>query len=558
VRQDELDREIVEWRARLRAAAEGAATRRPADIADDIAGALSDAEVVTSPADDLRLFDAMVKGMTAGEVSRALKRNFAGNGPLLFAASPRPIEGGETTLRAALETSRRTAVAAPTPPSVLTWPYASFGPPGRVAEQRTIEDLGAILVRFENGVRLTIKPTRFRENEALVRVDVGRGLLDLPADRQSPTWAGGAVIEGGLKQLATEDVDRVLADKLYGARFTASDDAFVLSGGTRTADLPTQLQVLAAYVAEPGWRPEAFARLKASGSTLHDQYEATDSGVLARDLPGLLHGGDRRWTFPSRQEIAEARLDELKAQVAPVLGRGAIEVVVVGDVDAAAVVKLVAETFGALPARPEPPPVPDSLRRTGFPAPNAQPLVLTHKGRGDQAIGYVAWPTEDMWADRRRVWATAVLGEVLRNRLTDQLREAEGATYSPSVSYLHSEVWRGWGYTAASVEVPPEKLDGFFEDVKRIAADLRDHPIGDDELARAKRPRIDGIRRAQTTNQYWLSQLAGVQAEPRRFDIIRQVIPGTEAVTAADVQAAARMFLTDETAWKLVVRPGTK
>ena len=43
--------------------------------------------------------------------------------------------------------------------------------------------------------------------------------------------------------------------------------------------------------------------LKASGRTIHDQYEATASGVLGRDLGGILHAGDRRWTFPGRQEI---------------------------------------------------------------------------------------------------------------------------------------------------------------------------------------------------------------------------------------------------------------
>ncbi|MDB5445201.1 MAG: peptidase family [Phenylobacterium sp.] len=555
VRQDELDREIVEIRARLKAAAEGAATRRPGDIADDVVGTLPDRDVVTSPAEDLAQFEAAVKGLKAAEVSAALKRSFGASGPLLFVASPQPIEGGETTLISALDAARKVAVTPPAAPAQIAWPYASFGPPGKVAERSVVSDLGVIMVRFENGVRLTIKPTTFRDDEALVRVNVGRGMLDLPADRQAATWAGNAFVEGGLKKIANEDMERVLADKVYGARFAATDEAFVLSGGTRTEDLPTELQVLAGYASDPGWRPEAFQRLKASGATVHDQYEATDSGVLSRDLGGLLHAGDKRWTFPSREMIAGARLEDLEGQVGPELAKGAIEMVVVGDVKPEAVIAQVAATFGALPPRPDAAPLSPAQRQTGFPAPNAEPLVLTHKGRADQAIGYVAWPTEDMWADRRRVWATAVLGEVLRTRLTEQVREAEGATYSPSVSYSHSLVWTGWGYTAASVEVPPEKLQAFFDDVKKITADLRDHPVSDDELARAKQPRVQGIQRAQVTNQYWLAELAGAQSDPRRLDLVRQIVPGTAAVTAADVQQAAQMFLREDKAFHLVVRP---
>lgn len=555
VRQDELDREIVEMRARLKAAAQGAATRRPQEIAEEVIRSLGDDEVVTSPVQDLALFDEIVAGLKADQVSKAMKAAFSGSGPLLFAGSPKPIEGGEATLLAALADSQKVAVTPPAAPSKITWPYASFGPPGKVAEQQKIEDLGATFIRFENGVRLTLKPTQFRDDEVLVRVNVGRGLIDMPRDQQSATWAGSAFIEGGLQKIASEDIERVLADKVYGARFSAADDAFVLAGGTRTEDLPTQLQVLAAYVAAPGWRAEAFQRLKTNGKTIHDQYDATGSGVLARDLGGLLHGGDRRWTFPSREEIANAQLADLKAQVSGELGKGPIEVVIVGDFDPAAAIEAVARTFGALPARPAPQIAPADQRRTGFPAPTAEPVVLYHKGRPDQAVGYMAWPTSDLWADPQRALAVAVLGEVMRNRLTEELREAQGATYSPSVAYNHSQVWEGWGYLAASVEVPPDKLAAFFDDVKTIAADLRDHPVPADELARAKQPRIETLQRARLTNQYWLADLSGSQADPRKLQFSRDIVPGTVKVTAADVQAAARQFLRDDAAFRLIVRP---
>jgi zinc protease len=317
VRQDELDREIEELRARLRAAAAGAATRRQAELANEIVASLSERIVVTSPADDLAFFETAVKALSAAEVSAALKAAFAGQGPLLFVASPRPIEGGEAALLAALAASQKVAVTPPAAPDQLAWPYESFGPPGRVAETRVVDDMGATFVRFDNGVRLTVKPTRFRDDEVLVRVNVGDGLLALPGDRQSATWASSAFIEGGLEKISSQDMERVLASKVYGARFGVGDDAFVLSGRTRPADLEVQLQVLAAYLAEPGWRPEAFQRLLGAGRTIHDQYESTVSGVLGRDLSGLLRRGDRRWTFPSREEIAGAKLEDLRAQMRP-------------------------------------------------------------------------------------------------------------------------------------------------------------------------------------------------------------------------------------------------
>jgi zinc protease len=116
-------------------------------------------------------------------------------------------------------------------------------------------------------------------------------------------------------------------------------------------------------------------------------------------------------------------------------------------------------------------------------------------------------------------------------------------------------VWTGWGYLAASVEVPPEKLPSFFDDVQKIAADLRDKPIDADELARAKQPRLQNIQRARVTNQYWLSELSGAQADPRRMELTRNILPDTSKVTPAELQQIARQFLQDDKAFRLVVRP---
>ncbi|MDO8900085.1 MAG: insulinase family protein [Phenylobacterium sp.] len=554
VRQDELDREIAEFRARYRANAAGAATRRPSTLAQQILGATGRDRVVTSPAQDLAHFEAAVENLEPATVTRALQDAFQGQGPLIFLASPVPVEGGESAVIAAYETSRNAPVSEPLALSQLEWPYTAFGPPGKVAESREVTDLDTVFVRFENGVRLTIKPTRFQDDEILVAVNVGSGRQSLPKDAQSLAWATQAFTEGGLSQITAEDMERVLASRVYGARLQVSDEAFTLSGSTRPEDLDIQMQVLGAYLAEPAWRGEAFARIQAAGATIHEQYEATASGVLSRDLAGLLHSGDRRWTFPSKEEIAQAGLEDLKAQLAPPLSSAPIEVVIVGDTTVEKATDAVARTLGALPPRAEPA-GPSSAAGVAFPEPTAQPLRRTHKGRADQSIGYVAWPSTDFFADPQGAREAAILGEILRLRLVEELRESQGATYSPSVNYNHSFVWAGWGYMSASVEIPPEGLEAFFRDVAEITDDLREKLVERDELERARQPRLERIARARVTNDYWLSELAGGQVDPRRLDAIRSVIPGAERVTAEDVQKAAQRILRPDAAWKIEVVP---
>jgi zinc protease len=88
----------------------------------------------------------------------------------------------------------------------------------------------------------------------------------------------------------------------------------------------------------------------------------------------------------------------------------------------------------------------------------------------------------------------------------------------------------------------------------RITADMREKGVSEDELARARNPRMATIHKAQLTNEYWLARLEGIIADPRRLSIIRTTFPDYEKVTVSDVQAAARTWLVEPKAWKLIVK----
>jgi zinc protease len=425
-----------------------------------------------------------------------------------------------------------------------------------VAETRQVLDLDTTFVRFANGVRLTVKPTKFRDEQILVSVRVGNGRLEMPRDRMTTSWAAGfAFVQGGLKDISYEDMEEVLASKIYGVNLNVGDDAFVLSGTTRPEDFDTQLQVLTAYLKAPGWRPEAFQRMKTAGINLLRQMEATPQGVLRRDLASLLHSGDPRWAFPSREQIEAAKPEDVRALLETPLASGPVEVVIVGDISIEKATAAVAATLGTLPPRPAPlGPAPLPGRETAFPKPAPTPVARTHTGREDQAVAFLAWPTDDFFADPQKQRALRILQLVLERRLVDQVRIAQGATYSPSADWDSSVVFPGYGYVSADVEIPPRLIPGFYDDVAKIAADLREKEVSADELERARKPRVEAIEKAQQTNEYWLGQLSGGEADPRRLDAIRASIAGLQRVTAADVRKAAQEYLTPDRVWKLVVK----
>ncbi|MBU1521404.1 MAG: insulinase family protein, partial [Alphaproteobacteria bacterium] len=249
--------------------------------------------------------------------------------------------------------------------------------------------------------------------------------------------------------------------------------------------------------------------------------------------------------------------DQLKSDLIEGLSQGRVEVVMVGDVTVDAAIAAVGATLATLPPRgPAPTPAAgaDILR---FPAGTAEPVRLTHTGPAEQALGYIAWPTTDSIDDATEARKVRLLAAVMELRVTEEVREKQALAYSPSVSSSSSDVYAGYGSISVTAQTTPENQTALFEAVDVIAASLRDTPITEDELTRARAPVIETLRRSQAGNEYWLGALEGVAADPAEVEQITTLITDFQAMTPADVQAAARQYLVADKAWKASVISAT-
>src|SRR5205823_1019814 len=121
-------------------------------------------------------------------------------------------------------------------------------------------DLGVTMLRFANGVRLTVKPTSFHADQILISVDLGHGREALPPGAAAPVWLAnsGAFLLGGYKDLAIPEIKRLMTGKQTGVAMGFSDTSLRFTGATRPQDLPVEMEMIAAYLTDPGWRPEGL------------------------------------------------------------------------------------------------------------------------------------------------------------------------------------------------------------------------------------------------------------------------------------------------------------
>ncbi len=554
VTQAELSREITDSRTAYQNAVAAAATRTTPALANGLLGSVNDDRVFTAPQTNLDIFNATVEGLTPAAVDEAVRAVFEGSGPLALVVTPEPIEGGEAAVTAMLEASEAVPVTAPVEQAALNWPYADFGPAAQPTSRQELADVGATVVTFANGVHLVVKPTEFRDEQILVSVRTGIGELGLPTDRSDvQSLAGFTFAAGGLGRLTADELARVLSGRIYSANFSVASDAYRLNGATRPEDLQLEMQVLTAYLTDPGLRPAPFEQIKAFFPQILAQQMATPGGAFGVQSGALLASGDARQAFPSAETVAGWTNDQMKAGITAGLASGPIEVIIVGDTTVDAAIAAVGSTLATLPARaPAAAPAPgsDVMR---FPAGTPEPIRLTHTGPAEQAMGYVAWPAADSVEDETEARRVGLLAAVMELRVLARIREELAIAYGPGAGSSASDVFADYGSLFVSAQTTPENQATFFTEVDAIATSLRDTPITEDELTRARAPQVEALRRAQAGNEYWLGMLGEVAKRSNAAGEITSHVSDLEAVTPADIQALAQRYLVPAKAWRASV-----
>ena len=125
----ELQEQLSNLRTAYRNAAEGAATRRTRNLANALVGDFDGRTVFTTPAEDLRLFEAAASGITRAEVEAAFAAAWGEDPPRIFMSSAATLGKPEAEILAAYGASRAVAVTAPEVASTAAFAYADPGTP---------------------------------------------------------------------------------------------------------------------------------------------------------------------------------------------------------------------------------------------------------------------------------------------------------------------------------------------------------------------------------------------------------------------------------------------
>ncbi|MBU1494396.1 MAG: insulinase family protein [Actinobacteria bacterium] len=474
--REELDRAVRDVRSRVELEFERSGTTQDAEYADryvehDLGGAPIDAAAAWA---DLqrRLLDEM----TVDQVTATFRAAIQSTEPLVIVVGPQddaadlPTEAG---LAAILERVR-SANLEPRIDTTETFEQLMDAPePAAIRSTEPLPSTSLDILTLDNGVRVILFPTTIVENVVVMGAESFGGWSLLPVeDAVEAQTIGDVVTVSGVGEHDQLALDRFLSGRIVSVWPYIDETTEGIFARGATGELETLFQLVHLYMTQPRADEIGLGIVIDEIRPYAEDPTSSPDLAVATAIADARFGSDPRFLpVPSPED-----LDAFD------LGRG-LEIfrerfadaadfvfVLTGDFDPAAAADLAQRYLGSLPSGGSGETYQDV--RTDRAAGIAE--LTVESGAGELGQLSLLWEVALDLDPVTRVEAD-LLDLVIRQRLTERIREQLSATYSPSTSVRVVDDPAPSIELSVTISADPDDLDTIAAEVIADLTDLRDH-----------------------------------------------------------------------------------
>jgi len=555
----EVDRVKKETAAALDRAVKSAKTRESSALARQIMSSLSNDRVFMSPEQKKALLGPVVDSATPDILLAAFRKDWAPDHRLVLVTGNANLKCSDTPpekrILSVFKKSRSIPVSPLKAEAKPVFPYLSKPvTPGKIKSRKVIDGTDITRVVFANNTVLYVKKTDFSANRVSAVLSFGPGRSAQPSGKPGLSMMAQKVVNlSGLGRMDLDTLSKALAGSSTNVSFSVGEDSFAFEGQTISNEVDLLFELFYAHLKDPGFRKNAYVLAEKEAVQEYNKLSHSIYGAIPLHARRFLAGGDTRFGMPDAEAIKAVSLDVIRLWIGRYLNTAPLELAVVGDVDVEEVVREAAYYIGSLPER-RPVKISGNLRKNPV-FPRGKNALFTVETPIDKGLFIVAFPTTDIW-DIHTTRRLSILSDIFTDRMRTTIRVKLGATYSPYVYNDPSRAYKGYGLLEGIVSVNPADVSKVRSAVFSIASDLRKKGVTEDELDRAKKPTLTGIKESMKKNSYWLGTvLAGASRHPEQIGWSKTILRDYSSITVDEINAVIQKYLRTENAATVVIEP---
>ncbi|MBT3206880.1 MAG: insulinase family protein [Bacteroidetes bacterium] len=426
--------------------------------------------------------------------------------------------------------------------------------PGKLISTEKNQKLGTTIFTYENGARVVIKTTDFKDDEILMSsYSIGGASLHSDKDYISASLSANIVSYGGLSNFDNIQLDKLLSDKVVNVNPWVDDLQEGINGSSSQADFETMLQMVHLYFTKPRIDETAFNSLLTRwGSYMENKSNDPNSAFSdsIQVINGNYHFRERPFSKELLKEADFAEVSEIYKQ--RFADPGSFTFFFVGNIDEKTAKPLLDKYIGALPKLSNKESWKDQNVR--FPKKKVE-KTFNFPVETPKSTVYVCYHNDLEYNVKNRLLIDAI-ESVLDTRYTETIREAESGSYGVGIKS------RTYHYPVEQLKLEmkfdcdPEKAEKLSKIIFEEVDNLRKNGPSQKNLDEFKKNKIKEHNEYLKENRYWLNTLKhnyfhkeNLLEDKSSFDKL------VNSFTINDIKKAAQKYLNDSKTVKLVMKP---
>lgn len=425
--------------------------------------------------------------------------------------------------------------------------------PGTITSESHSDQWDATVWTLSNGVKVIVKPTKFKDDEILFGAVANGGYSAFGNDYAPDLmFLNQALSQNGLGTYSNMDLQKYLAGKQAGVRLSWDSDSRSISGNTTPKDLPTLMELIYMSFTGVNFTPEEFEALQKSYIGLLHNQESDPTFIFQQKMLEALYPANPRVRALNAEAVAAANRDHI-IEISKAMTANAAEFTFafVGNIDIEKLRPLVEQYIATLPADaatavrdPKPDPAYDVIGGTGTD-------TFTTRMETPQTYALVLeWADIPFTAANQQI--ASVAGQILSRRLNDIVREKEGAVYSIGAQASLSRQSSQPLTIQTAFPMKPEMKDKVLEIIRQQIADMTEN-IAPDELARVKEYMVKSFTEGKERNGSWLGAITGWSRDG--VDTFNGNIEVINAITTDDIKQIMKEALSQGNYRTVILEP---
>jgi len=421
----------------------------------------------------------------------------------------------------------------------------------KVKKESKNEEFGTIEWTLKNGLKVVVKPTKFKADEVQVAMVAHSGQSSLSDELYwpsalLPTFVG----RMGVSKFSATDLRKQLSGKNAQVYVSPDDYASQVVGVGSPKDLETIMQLLYLQFTDPRFSKEDYDVAMAQLKPYVENLQTNPDYISAVERQKTLYGNHFR-----RQQITPALLDKVKfEQLEPAYkalfsNAANFTTYIVGNVDVEALKPLVEKYLGSLPVSKKlAKKVDDGVRAVKGEVVNDFKVKMQQPKVGVTRI--YTGPID--YTMKNRVTMN-VLSQVLRSRYTISIREEKGGTYSVGVGGRVMAEYEPWYQLIVLFDTNEQMADELSQIVVKEIQTIANEGPNKEDVEKTRKYLLKEYENQIQQNGNWVDWLD--QRDYRGVNYPAEYKKAVEELTYDDLKALAAKILKDNNMTYVVMRP---